>query len=133
VIFVTTKKDRTTHFFPPLYFVAAFASEIRDPGWTKIRIRNTGRKYVFYLSILGIIFNSPPPGGPERTLQARCCAGEGFQPAGYARVCAPAHLPTRRARPGYSSTGVESLVGSFADPDPESCAFLTSGSRFGDG
>jgi hypothetical protein len=30
----------TTNFFSPLSFVAVFGSEIRDPGWVKIRIRD---------------------------------------------------------------------------------------------
>jgi hypothetical protein len=30
----------TTKFFSPLSFVAVFGSEIRDPGWVKIRIRD---------------------------------------------------------------------------------------------
>jgi hypothetical protein len=30
VIFVATKKGRTTHFFPPLSFVAVFGFGIRD-------------------------------------------------------------------------------------------------------
>jgi hypothetical protein len=44
VIFMVTKKGRTTNFFSPLSFVAVFGSGIRDPGseirdlgWTKIR------------------------------------------------------------------------------------------------
>jgi hypothetical protein len=32
----------TTNFFSPLSFVAVFGSEIRDPGWVKIRIRDPG-------------------------------------------------------------------------------------------
>ncbi len=31
VKFVATKKDMTTNFFSPLYFVPVFGSEIRDP------------------------------------------------------------------------------------------------------
>jgi hypothetical protein len=30
----------TSNFFSPLSFVAVFGSEIRDPGWVKIRIRD---------------------------------------------------------------------------------------------
>jgi len=30
----------TKYFFSPLSFVAVFGSEIRDPGWVKIRIRD---------------------------------------------------------------------------------------------
>jgi hypothetical protein len=30
------------NFSPPLSFVAVYASEIRDPGWVKIRIRDPG-------------------------------------------------------------------------------------------
>jgi hypothetical protein len=37
VIFVATKKGRTTNFFSPLSFVAFL-----DPGWTIIRIRDPG-------------------------------------------------------------------------------------------
>jgi hypothetical protein len=40
VIFVATKKGRTTNFFSPLSFVAVFGTEIRDPEWTKIGIRD---------------------------------------------------------------------------------------------
>jgi hypothetical protein len=39
VKFIATKKCMTTNFFPPLSFIAVFGSEIRDPGWAKIRIR----------------------------------------------------------------------------------------------
>jgi hypothetical protein len=49
VKFVATKKGMTTNFFSPLSFVAVFGSgirdprsEIRDPGWVKIRIRDPG-------------------------------------------------------------------------------------------
>ncbi len=34
------KKGMTSNFFSPLSFVAVFGSEIRDPGWVKIRIRD---------------------------------------------------------------------------------------------
>jgi hypothetical protein len=34
------KKGMTSNFFSPLSFFAVFGSEIRDPGWIKIRIRN---------------------------------------------------------------------------------------------
>jgi hypothetical protein len=40
VKFVATKKGLTTIFFSPLSFVAVFGSEIRDPEWVKIRIRD---------------------------------------------------------------------------------------------
>jgi hypothetical protein len=40
VILEATKEGRTTNYFSPLSFVAVFGSEIRDPGWTKIRIRD---------------------------------------------------------------------------------------------
>ncbi len=40
VKFVATKKGMTTYFFSPFSFVACFGSEIRDPGWVKIRIRD---------------------------------------------------------------------------------------------
>ncbi len=30
----------TKNFFLPLSFIAVFGSEIRDPGWVKIRIRD---------------------------------------------------------------------------------------------
>jgi hypothetical protein len=36
------KKGMTTIFFSPLSFIAIFGSEIRDPGWVKIRIRDPG-------------------------------------------------------------------------------------------
>jgi hypothetical protein len=49
VKFVATKKGMKTNFFSPLSFVAVFGSgirdpgyEIRDPGWVKIRIRDSG-------------------------------------------------------------------------------------------
>jgi hypothetical protein len=42
VKFVATTKGMTTNFFPPLSFVAVLGSEIRDPGWVKIRIRDPG-------------------------------------------------------------------------------------------
>jgi hypothetical protein len=32
----------TTKKISPLSFVAVFISEIRDPGWVKIRIRDLG-------------------------------------------------------------------------------------------
>ncbi len=38
--FVAIKKGMTTNFFSPLSFVTVFGSEIRDPGWVKIRIRD---------------------------------------------------------------------------------------------
>ncbi len=38
VIFVATKKGRTTNFFHPSLLLLFW---IRDPGWTKIRIRDT--------------------------------------------------------------------------------------------
>jgi hypothetical protein len=40
VIFVATKKGRTRNFSSPFSFVAVFGSEIRDPGWKKIMIRD---------------------------------------------------------------------------------------------
>jgi hypothetical protein len=40
VKFVATKKGLTTNFFSALSFVAVFGSEIRDPEWVKIRIRD---------------------------------------------------------------------------------------------
>ncbi len=40
MIFVATKKGKTTNFFSPLSFVAVFGYWIQDPGWTKIRIRD---------------------------------------------------------------------------------------------
>jgi hypothetical protein len=40
VKFVATKKSLTTIFFSPLSFVAVLGSEIRDPEWVKIRIRD---------------------------------------------------------------------------------------------
>jgi hypothetical protein len=47
VKFVATKKSLTTNFFSLLSFAAVFGSgirdpgsEIRDPGWVKIRIRD---------------------------------------------------------------------------------------------
>jgi hypothetical protein len=47
VKFMAPKKGMTTQFFSPLSFVAVFASgirdprsEIRDPGWVKIWIRD---------------------------------------------------------------------------------------------
>jgi hypothetical protein len=40
VKFVATKKGMATNFFSPFSFVAVFGSEIRDPGWVKIRIRD---------------------------------------------------------------------------------------------
>jgi hypothetical protein len=40
VKFVATKKGLTTNFFSTLSFVAVFVSEIRDPEWVKIRIRD---------------------------------------------------------------------------------------------
>ncbi len=47
VKFVATQKGMTTNFYSPLSFVAVFGSgirdpgsEIRDPGWVKIRIRD---------------------------------------------------------------------------------------------
>jgi hypothetical protein len=43
VKFVATKKGMTTNFFSPLSFVAVIGSEIRDPGWVKIRIRDPGQ------------------------------------------------------------------------------------------
>ncbi len=36
------KKGMTTKKISPLSFVAVFISEIRDPGWVKIRIRDLG-------------------------------------------------------------------------------------------
>jgi hypothetical protein len=47
VILVATKNGRTTNFFFTLSFVAVFGSELRDPGRTKIRIRNTGFFFTF--------------------------------------------------------------------------------------
>ncbi len=41
--FVATKKGLTTNFCSPLSFVAVFGSEIRDPEWVKIRIRDPGQ------------------------------------------------------------------------------------------
>jgi hypothetical protein len=41
VNFMSTKKGMTTNF-SPLSFIAVFGSEIRDPGWVKIRIRDPG-------------------------------------------------------------------------------------------
>ncbi len=41
--FVATKKGMTTNLFSPLSFVAVFESEIRDPGWVKVRIRDLGK------------------------------------------------------------------------------------------
>ncbi len=38
--FVAIKKGMTTNFFSPLSFVTVFGSEIRDPEWVKIRIRD---------------------------------------------------------------------------------------------
>jgi hypothetical protein len=50
MIFGAAKKGKTTNLFSPLSFVAVFGSgirdpgsEIRDPGWTKISIRNTSK------------------------------------------------------------------------------------------
>jgi hypothetical protein len=40
VKFVATKNGLTKKNFSPLSFVAVFGSEIRDPGWVKIRIRD---------------------------------------------------------------------------------------------
>jgi hypothetical protein len=40
VKFMAIKKGMKTIFFSPLSFVADFGSEIRDPGWVKIRIRD---------------------------------------------------------------------------------------------
>ncbi len=37
--------------FLPFSFIAVFGSEIRDPGWVKIRIRNIG----FFLLFLGLV------------------------------------------------------------------------------
>ena len=47
MILVATKNGRTTNFFFTLSFVAVFGSELRDPGRTKIRIRNTGFFFTF--------------------------------------------------------------------------------------
>ncbi len=38
--FVATNKVFITNFFSPFSFVAVFGSEIWDPGWVKIRIRD---------------------------------------------------------------------------------------------
>jgi hypothetical protein len=40
VKFVATKNGLTKKKFSPLSFIAVFGSEIRDPGWVKIRIRD---------------------------------------------------------------------------------------------
>jgi hypothetical protein len=40
VQFVATKRGLTKKIFSPLSSVAVFGSEIRDPGWIKIRIRD---------------------------------------------------------------------------------------------
>ena len=40
VKFVATLKGMTSNFFLTLSFVAIFGSEIRDPGWVKIGIRD---------------------------------------------------------------------------------------------
>ncbi len=47
VKFVATRKGMTTNYFSPLSFDVVFwirdlGSEIRDPGWVKIRIRDLG-------------------------------------------------------------------------------------------
>jgi hypothetical protein len=44
VKFVATKKGMTTNFFHPflLLLFSDPGSEIRDPGWVKIRIRDLG-------------------------------------------------------------------------------------------
>jgi hypothetical protein len=39
----------TTNLFSPLSFVAVFGSGIRDPGWVKLRIRNTGFKPLLWV------------------------------------------------------------------------------------
>ncbi len=49
---MVTKKGMAIIFFSPLSFIAVFGSEIRDPGWVKIRTRNTG----FFLLFLGLVF-----------------------------------------------------------------------------
>ncbi len=42
VKFMATKKGMTTNFFSPLSIIAFLdlGSEVRDPGWVKIRIRD---------------------------------------------------------------------------------------------
>jgi hypothetical protein len=40
VKFVPTKKGLEIFFSSPLSLVVVFGSEIRDPGWVKIRIRD---------------------------------------------------------------------------------------------
>ncbi len=40
MIFVSTKKGRTTNFFHPSLLLLCFGSGIRDPWWTEIRIRD---------------------------------------------------------------------------------------------
>jgi hypothetical protein len=42
VKFVATKKGMTTKNFSLLSFVPVFGSEIRDPGWVKIRTGDPG-------------------------------------------------------------------------------------------
>jgi hypothetical protein len=51
VIFVATKNGRKTNLFSHLSFVAVFRSGIRDPGWTKIRIRDKHPGYATLIKI----------------------------------------------------------------------------------
>jgi hypothetical protein len=101
MIFVAKKNGRTKKFPPPLLVMLDTGSEIRDPGWIKIRIRNKHPGSATLARLFGnrsgLPLNRVVPIGqcirlliPYRKLSARVSdvgllMGEEFSPTDYVR------------------------------------------------